>query len=338
MEENKRQISYEELKFTAPIGLEPVRPKKPAGLGRVLLFFLIVMAGFLVFGSLLQYYLGMGGVVLTELLFLVASLLFVRTQKEDFRRVFPVRKPKLLALGGTAVLWLGSYLLIMVVTLIQAYFFPAVIYGESGAINTTVQSIPWGISFLIVAVVPAICEEAMHRGVIQYGVQNTLGKTWQIVLVMGIFFGCFHLSLWKFLPTAVMGAVMSYILLKTGNMVYSSFLHFLHNGLQMLLLLSVPGTVLQTEISLTAWEDYAPAVRLLPLSIGIYLCIAALVPYLFYLGNWMLKRAACGHKLPFFPKGKESVYFRRILILMAVLLAAGGTVLSAGVLGLIAVY
>ena len=340
--ENKQEISYENLKYTAPLGMEPVpeKKRKPAGMGSVLLFFLIVMAVFLVLGSAAQYFLGMAGLVITELLFLAASVLFVALRRLDPRQVFPLGKPRLWALGGTAVLWLAGYLSMMVVTLILAYFFPAGVYGESGATNTVIQSIPWGLSFLVVAVLPAICEEALHRGVIQYGVRNSLTKTWQIVLLMGALFGVFHVSLWKFLPTAMLGALMSYILLKTGNMFYSSFFHFFHNGIQMLLMLALPAAALLPGIPLAApaEEMYAYIKEVLPLSIGIYLCISALAPYLFYLGNWMLNRACAWGKQAFFPRGKERTCFLGILLPTIGLLLAGSLVLVTGALDLMRAY
>ncbi|HIV24195.1 MAG TPA: CPBP family intramembrane metalloprotease [Candidatus Scatomonas pullistercoris] len=341
-EAKQNKISYEELKNTAPVGMEPRRGgRKPLNLGKVLLFFLAVMAVFLVFGSLVQYYLGMAGVVITELMFLAASLLFVYFRKEDFKKVFPLQMPSILALGGTAVLWLGSFLSVTVVNLILAYFFPAGVYGESGATTAVIQSIPWAVSFLIVAVLPAVCEEALHRGVIQYGAQNSIRSPWLLVLLMGVLFGCFHLSLWKFLPTAMLGAMMSYILLKTENMIYSCFFHFLHNGMQMLMLLAVPGLLIQSVIPASAaGKDLfdVSAARILPLSIGLYLCLAALVPFLLYLGNWMLQRARAGKRMAFFPAGKEKKYFWSILIPTFLLLLAGTLVLLSGVRGIMELY
>ena len=42
----------------------------------------------------------------------------------------------------------------------------------------------------------------MHRGVILHSLKS-LKREWLIVLVMGILFGLFHGSLWRFVPTAV---------------------------------------------------------------------------------------------------------------------------------------
>ena len=60
-------------------------------------------------------------------------------------------------------------------------------------------------------------------------------KEWLVVLIMGIYFGLFHANPLRFLPTAILGAVMSYIMLETENMVYSSAFHMINNLLPMVL-------------------------------------------------------------------------------------------------------
>lgn len=328
------QIPYEFLKNTAPYGLEKRKTPSKLALWKVLVFFAAVMAVFLFLGSYIQYRLGMAGVAVTELMFLAAAVLFALSQKADLRQVFPVRRPKLLLIGAASVLWAASYLSVIIVNLIMAYFFPAGILGTGNSTNAVISSIPWGAAFLITAVLPAVCEEALHRGVIQYGVQNTLKKSWMIVLLMGLLFGVFHVSLWKFLPTAVLGAAMSYLLLRTGNMLYSSYFHFLHNAVQMLLLLpaaSAAGTVFASE---TQDFLYQSVRRILPVSIGLYLCIGAVIPFLLYLSHWMMIRAEMGVRIRFIPWGPAGKKILRWILIPTILfLAAGLLILMCGIGG-----
>ena len=48
---------------------------------------------------------------------------------------------------------------------------------------------------------------------------------------MGIIFGLFHGSVWRFLPTAILGGVLTYIMLETENMFYPALFHFTNNFL-----------------------------------------------------------------------------------------------------------
>lgn len=337
------RISYEMLKNTAPYGLENPHKRRDSGkltLWKVLCFFAVVMAVFIFVGGLAQYYLGMAGVVITELMFLAASVLFVYLQKASFREVFPIRRPRMLLIGATAVLWLASYLAMIIVNLIVAYFFPAEFYGASNSTNTLIASIPWGLAFLVIAILPAVCEEALHRGVIQFGVHNTIRKPWMIVLLMGLLFGVFHLSPTKFLPTALLGAAMSYLLLRTGNMVYSSFFHFLHNGIQMLILLPsfLPGAAVSGIHFSYAMEDvvYNSLRPLLSTSIGLYLCFGASIPFLLYLSHWMIVKSEIGGRISFLPwgkAGKKTLFW--ILFPTFLILAVGLIVLFNGTASLI---
>ena len=78
------------------------------------------------------------------------------------------------------------------------------------------------------------------------------------------------------------------------------------------MLLAVPGLLIQSVIPASAaGKDLfdVSAARILPLSIGLYLCLAALVPFLLYLGNWMLQRARAGKRMAFFSGGKGEKIF-----------------------------
>ena len=78
---------------------------------------------------------------------------------------------------------------------------------------------------LVVALTPAICEEALHRGLLQYSLRG-IKKKWVMLLLMGVYFGAFHMSIVRFLPMMMMGIVLSYVRMKTDNMFYSSLFHF----------------------------------------------------------------------------------------------------------------
>ena len=108
----------------------------------------------------------------------------------------------------------------LVVMLVQYRLFPVQMTQISGGMNQVIFSVPFLLSFLIVAMLPAICEEAVHRGVILHTMYS-VRREWMVVLIMGIYFGLFHSDPLRFLPTAILGALMSYIMLETENMVYS---------------------------------------------------------------------------------------------------------------------
>ena len=150
----------------------------------------------------------------------------------------------------------------------------------------------------------------MHRGVIQCGIQNSIHSKWAVVLIMGLLFGAFHLSPVKFLGTGILGAVMSWILLSTDSMVYSSFFHFFHNGLQLVLLMILPGVLETSFFGASAFQDDLMKMgSALPVyALGLYMAIfGTAVPILIYVGNWLIRKSLAPVKPAFLPKGKEKI-------------------------------
>lgn len=86
----------------------------------------------------------------------------------------------------------------------------------------------------IVAVSPAICEEILFRGVLLSGLRARLGVGGSIVAV-GFLFGLFHLSVYRLLPTMLMGMLLTYLVLRSGSILSGMAVHFLSNALAVLL-------------------------------------------------------------------------------------------------------
>ena len=88
-------------------------------------------------------------------------------------------------------MWISSYILAMVVSLIQYRLFPGEMETINEGLNDVIYSVPFWVSVIVVALLPAICEEAVHRGVIIHTMYR-IRKEWLVVLIMGIYFGLFH--------------------------------------------------------------------------------------------------------------------------------------------------
>jgi len=89
-------------------------------------------------------------------------------------------------------------------------------------------------SLALMALTPAVCEEALFRGVILRGFAAKLPRLTSAVLT-GLLFGLFHLDLWRILPTALLGVALSLIALETGSIIPSMLAHFANNAWLVLL-------------------------------------------------------------------------------------------------------
>lgn len=298
-------------------------------------FFILIMAAFFFICVPMQMSWGMYGLAATELLILAMALIFTKIMGFPFRVMFPVRKPEFLPVLGTLILWGSTYLLDLVVMLIQYRLFPIQMEQVNSSLNEVMFSVPFFLTILIVSIMPAICEEAVHRGVIIHTLY-TVRKEWLVVLIMGIYFGLFHTDPLRFLPTGILGAAISYIMLETENMVYPSLFHCFNNLfpllLQMILLNAFSGSDVMEkagQVSEQLLED-STSLQVPLLSIGLYIVFAAAAPFGLYLGNYLLHHQK-GVYRRFIPQKDGWKTILRIVIPTVLLFAIGVLVMLYGV-------
>jgi membrane protease YdiL (CAAX protease family) len=90
------------------------------------------------------------------------------------------------------------------------------------------------LAILLVAVTPAICEEALFRGPILRGLRTRFSPLGASVLT-GLLFGAYHASVWRFMPTALLGFALSAIALAADSIVPAMLAHFANNACLILL-------------------------------------------------------------------------------------------------------
>lgn len=176
----------------------------------------------------LQASLGWTGLILTELAFLALAVGTALLHKTPLEEVFPLKRPTLRELGGVLLLNLSGLMLSIFATHISLILLPQSMpeITELYDFLYTGQSLP--VMVLVVAIMPAICEETLQRGAILSHLRS-LKKEWLIILIMGILFGLFHLSALRFLSTVILGALLSYLMVKKNNLVLPMLMHLVNN-------------------------------------------------------------------------------------------------------------
>jgi membrane protease YdiL (CAAX protease family) len=86
-------------------------------------------------------------------------------------------------------------------------------------------------NILIMAVIPAICEEFFFRGALQtYFIQ--LFKSKHIaILITAIIFSIIHFQFYGFIPRVLLGIYLGYLMIWSGSLLLPIIAHFLHNFL-----------------------------------------------------------------------------------------------------------
>jgi membrane protease YdiL (CAAX protease family) len=95
-------------------------------------------------------------------------------------------------------------------------------------------SLPIGVVLLLMAVLPAVCEELAFRGFVLSGLRSRVSPVWAVVL-SAIFFGLAHSSaLQQTVSATLLGLVLGYIAVKTSQITPCIAFHMGYNGLQLM--------------------------------------------------------------------------------------------------------
>lgn len=86
------------------------------------------------------------------------------------------------------------------------------------------------VNIVIVAVLPAIAEELLFRGLLLKLFSNIFRNIHVGVLLSAIIFSAIHLQFYGFLPRLMLGVVLGYLFVFTGNLWVPIFVHFLNNA------------------------------------------------------------------------------------------------------------
>jgi sodium transport system permease protein len=163
-------------------------------------------------------------------IFLGGSLLMIRLYGLDVRKALALRpvQPRL---------WLVIVLMIPTLSInaVSMFRFANTIfpvprsYLEQFGDSVAMDSIPAWQVFLLLAVLPGICEEIGFRGTLLYGLRRKF-RPLPLALVVGLIFGLFHFSLFRIVPTAVIGIVITGVALLTGSIYPGMIMHMGNNA------------------------------------------------------------------------------------------------------------
>lgn len=261
----------------------------------------VLMAFFILVCAPLQQNLGIPGLVITELAFLAMAVIYCLITRVKIKEVFPVKKVKVRDIFGCILLILGAFPVSMIAVAITGTIFPQSV-SEVGDLNSFLyESMSFPVAVLVVALLPAICEEAIHRGAILSNFRS-LKHDWVIVLIMGLLFGINHMSVLRFLTTMFLGLILSYVVVKKNNILLSMIMHFTNNMISVTVTYLGKSAVSEVSVSNI---DYSSL-------LGTYLIMGIASPFIITLGLMLL-----------YPQGHKKIRFLYAGILSAVMLVSG---------------
>lgn len=184
-------------------------------------------------GSLVQIKFGTAGIVMTQVMIIVLPLIFAYYIKADFREVFSIKIPTLKHLLGGVVLWVGGYIIIMIVTQLILFLFPQNMEVAESLNKALFMKDKFLLNLLIIGLLPAICEEIFFRGFIFSAFsksKNGVKSVKLAIICSGVLFGIMHMDFIRIIPTSILGIIFAYSVYKSGSIFVSMLLHFLNNS------------------------------------------------------------------------------------------------------------
>lgn len=174
----------------------------------------------------------------------------------DLVEVLSLRKPSAAALAAAALLAAGTVIPMSEgVARIQGYFLP--IPEEFAESFSGLSEMGMPLLLFLIAFSPGVCEEIVFRGAF-LGLLRRVAPTRYAVLVSSVFFGVIHLSVFRFLPTFLLGLVLAGLTVRTRTIFPAMLFHMIYNGISV----TLPDAGALSE-RLEGWPGWALSVGLL---------------------------------------------------------------------------
>lgn len=167
------------------------------------------------------------GAIVSQIMILVLPMALTWYMKTDKKQLFYLNKPDFGKVPGAILFYIGSYVLATVIGAVLTNMFPE----SAQNVNISFDEIfshPFVIVVLVVALMPAVGEELLFRGLIYGSMKHKYSVVWAIV-ISSVVFGVFHGSIVRILPTGILGACFAYVLYKTNSIYVTSCMHFFNN-------------------------------------------------------------------------------------------------------------
>ncbi len=198
------------------------------GVGDCVLLLSLLLLIILFAGSLLIVRFGSWGLIAEQFLIFFATSFYAWYIKADFKKLFMIKRPRVAAVIGGVIAWIGSYLIVQVLGYAIQQLFPEAFAAQQNDLVSIWGEDPLWLLVLSSALIPGICEEWAFRGFLLGSLKNRYKKLTAVILC-GLIFGLFHLSPMQILLVSVFGLVMAVVAYESGSIFPTMLMHFLNN-------------------------------------------------------------------------------------------------------------
>ena len=169
--------------------------------------------------------------LLAPLMIAICVLFITRRHKIGFNSIFPVKcKPKYFLIG--VLLIFGLLFSLSNLNGVSVEFFKLFGYKPRES-SSYFPNLSGGLvvpAFIVIAIIPAVFEELMFRGLLLNCCENGMGSV-RAILVTGFCFSLFHASPEQTVYQFIAGCAFAFIAVRSGSILPSILMHFINNAI-----------------------------------------------------------------------------------------------------------
>jgi uncharacterized protein len=136
------------------------------------------------------------------------------------------------------------------------------------------------IAIIVIAILPAIGEEIVFRGLIQNELLRATKNIHVSIWIAAVLFSAIHIQFFGFVPRMLLGALFGYLYYWSGNLTLAILAHFINNGVSVIAMYFYQQGAFEYDMEST---EAAPA--------GVVLiCATMTAALLFYFNNYFRHR------------------------------------------------
>lgn len=205
--------------------------KKESRATQAFALYCFLVAIYLSVGGLLQFRLGLLGITINEVFILaLPAVLYAKLTGLSLKKVFPIREPQF---QEVLLVLLATALVIIPIALLVEY--QVKIWPLPSSVETFYEELMrhetwWDavLKCLVLAVVPAICEELFFRGLLQGMMVSSFG-VWKGLFLTALFFAIAHVNPWYFIYYFLLGSFLGGIRHWRNNLLLCMIAHLANN-------------------------------------------------------------------------------------------------------------
>lgn len=211
--------------------------KKGFSKGAVFTVYALLVSLYMMIGGYFQGKDIVSGLVYSQVLVLGAFVIAVKhLSGNGIRDLLYVKNFKIIYVPAALILGITSRYPISVLSDKLTYVFPVPrIFDQSDIFSTGLGDLSLINALLVIAVLPAVFEESVFRGVFFRIMEKKYSKT-GLVVMTGLMFGGMHLNIFSFFQTSVLGIILGILVLRSGSIFPAMIMHFANNAVSVVIM------------------------------------------------------------------------------------------------------